>query len=422
MSSRKSQSGVLQLHLPERWPDIAAPRDPSFRWVRYEGGRADRGFSPLREIPPAGTIIAVAPASRVLTVRVQLPNARAARQEKVLAYLVEDAVGTSPEEIHALAAGESIDGARVVAVVDRNWLKAAHGELEMQGYSPTRIVSESEMLAADRPVDRRIWTVVCTATGGFIHMGGVEHVAIDPIVDASTPPLALNLALDEHTRAGTSPDTIEVRVAEGVAAPDLARWSHTLAMPVGRAADWAPEAMDARGCTKTDLLSLLPGRRSQEASWLDRYKPAAALAAGILVVHGALTVFDWWRMRAEATALRSSMEARFRKVFPDAKAVVDPALQMSRQVVALKRGSGEVDAGDMVALLGRIAPVIASANGRARGVKYDKGQLSIDVLLPANATREAFEGRLNMPGVRVQVENIQPGPEGVQIALKVSAS
>lgn len=422
LSSRKAQAGVLQLHLPERWPDLVGEREPLFRWVRYEGGRADRGFSSLREIPNAGSVLAIAPASRVLTVRVQLPNARAARQEKVLAYLVEDAVGSSPEEIHALAVGDSIDGAKVVAVVDRAWLKAAHGELEMQGYGPSRVVCESELLAAERPVDQRVWTVVCTATGGFIHLGGVEHVALDALADLGTPPLALNLAMEEHTRAGTSPDTVEVRLGEGVASPDMARWSHALAVPVVRAADWFAEGMDARACSKTDLLQVLPGRRSQEAGWIDRYKPAAALAAGILVVHGGLTLVDWWRMRSEAAELRASMESRFRKVFPDAKAVVDPALQMQRQVATLKRGSGEVEPGDMVALLGRIAPIIAGANGRARAVKYDKGQLSIDVLLPVNATKESFEGRLNVPGVRIQVENIQPGAEGVQIALKVTAS
>jgi type II secretion system protein L len=419
MATRKT-SGVLQIHLPERWPDMAAAREPMFRWARHDGSRTERGFSSLREIPAAGTVIAVAPASRVLAVRVRLPNARAARQEKVLAYLVEDAIGSSPEDIHALAAGESIDGAKVVLVVDRAWLKSAWGELDIQGFGPSRLVCESELLAESRPVDQRVWTVVCTPTGGFVHMGGVEHAAIDPIGDnPAVPPMALNLALDEHTRAGTSPDTIEVRIAEGVPMPDLARWSHALALPVTRAPDWQPEGMDARACTKTNLLNVLPGRRSDEVSWFERYKPAAILAAVIVVAHGTLTIADWWRMSAESSRLRAGMEERFLKIFPDSK-VVDAPRQMEQLLRNLKRTSGEMEPGDYVALLGRVAPLLAGANATTKSVKYERGQLTIDATFPGGDSRDALEARLKAPGVKVQVERVQPGAGGVQAAIKVT--
>lgn len=414
---------MLQLHLPERWPDLTTAEEPVFRWTRYEGGQVARDLSPLREIPPARTVIAVAPASRILFVRARLPNARAAKQEKVLAFLVEDAIGSSPEEIHAMVAGEAIDRSAVIAVVDRSWLRGAYGELEMQGYAPTRLVSEGELLAPGRDPDRRIWTVVCTRHGGFLHLGGVEHLVLETMCKPDDgPPMALDLALDEHTRAGTSPDAIEVMVAPGMPEPDLARWAQKLAIPVRRGPDWQPEMLDARSCAKTNLLTVLPGVRSGESAEWKRYRAAAVLAGAIVIAHGVLTTVDWWRMRSEASAIRTAMEARFRKVFPDAKAVVDPVLQMNRQLARLRGDSGEVDPGDFIALLGKVAPALAASSARATTMKYERGQLLLEVILPGDETRESLEAKLG-GGVRVQVERVEPAASGgAQASVKVSAS
>jgi hypothetical protein len=68
-------------------------------------------------------------------------------------------------------------------------------------------------------------------------------------------------------------------------------------------------------------------------------------------VHGLLTIADWSRLAYEARGLRGDMDAAFRKAFPEAKAVVDPALQMRRNIADLRRAAGEADAADFVPML-----------------------------------------------------------------------
>ena len=74
MATRTAGGSLLQLHLPENWPSLAEHGEPLFRWARYDRSRKSRGASPLREVPSADHVIAVAPATRVLVVRVQLPQ------------------------------------------------------------------------------------------------------------------------------------------------------------------------------------------------------------------------------------------------------------------------------------------------------------------------------------------------------------
>lgn len=426
MATRASSGSVLQLHLPERWPDTSVMTDPVFRWARYDGSRVDRGASPLREIKPAAQIIAIAPSSRALFVRAQLASGRAARQEKVLGFAVEEAIGGAPEDVHSFFAGQLEDGMSLIGVVDKTWLKNAIGELDIQGFTPTRFICESELLAARRGGDAKTWTVVKLATGGFLHVGGLETISLDiPSENPTSPPLTLNLALDEHTQDGDSPAVVEVYTGEGMSPPDIARWTHVLALPVNHAGSWRPENFDARPLSRTNLLAAMGGRRTDGESSLGRYKAAAILAAAIIAIHGALSLADWWRLSSEASGLLGGVEERFRKVLPDAKGLTDSSAQMThmgRTVAGLRRGSGELAADDALNLLGRITPTLAINSLQAKSLKYDKGNLQLDLTVPESETRASLGAKLKAAGVKIQVERVAPGSGGSTIAtVRVSA-
>lgn len=413
---------MLQLHLPERWPDTSVTSDPLFRWARYEGARVERGMSPLREIVTAGQVIVIAPASRVLCVRARLPGGRAARQDKVLAFAVEEAIGASPEDVHAIYAGDLGAGESLVAVVDRAWLKAAVGELDMQGFTPTRMICEGELVAAQRGAGDRAWTVVRLASGGFAHLGGFETLPLDATDDYDdTPPMTLKLVLDERRAEAESPERIDLLAAEGVRPPDTSEWSDALDAPVRMAGLWSPEAIDARRLAKTNLLGGIAGRKAAGPSPWSRWIAPAVLAAAILVVHGGLTAFDWWRMDSEASALRAGMEARFRKIFPEAKTVVDPQRQLAQLIGQLRRDSGEPAADDMLSLLGRLAPGLASASATAKSVGFEKGALRMEVTVPAAETQESLGAKLGATGLRVQVERVTTEGATATATVKVSA-
>src|SRR5204862_2158286 len=91
--------------------------------------------------------------------------------------------------------------------------------------------------------------------------------------------------------------------------------------------DWRSAAEDAGS-------SLAQERRAWRVApaILASLRPAALIAAAALALHGIALVVDWGVLAGEQRSVRAQMEARFRRAFPDAVAVADPALQMRRQL------------------------------------------------------------------------------------------
>jgi general secretion pathway protein L len=129
----------------------------------------------------------------------------------------------------------------------------------------------------------------------------------------------------------------------------------------------------------------------------------------ILAVHGVLTVADWSRLAYEARGLRGDMDAAFRKAFPEAKAVVDPALQMRRNIADLRRAAGEADAADFVPMLVKLSPVLATFSGSPQSLKFERGEMELQLPVSPEETRERLASRMRIPGLRVRIEGITTG-------------
>ena len=410
-------AAFLQLHLPEHWPDPGALDEPRLRWALSAGGRVEDGASPLAEIPRAEETCLVLPVARVAFVRAALPPGPAAKLAKLAPFAIEDAIVSAPEDIVATVLDDERNGERLVAVIDRGWLQAACAELAAHGIRPARAIVESA-LAAGSP---DTWTVVWTGGGGFAALGGIEAIALDASLDGR-PPLSLKLAADERRRHGDAPKAVRVLLAGGADAPDTGRWAESLHVPVAVVGKWVPEEADAAAAACPNLLPGQGGGRWSGRELVARFKPAAILAAGILAVHGALTVADWSRLAYEARGLRGDMEAAFRKSFPEAKAVVDPALQMRRNVADLRRAAGEPDATDFVPVLAKLAPALAAAGLRPQSLRYERGELALDLAVAPDDTREKVARRLQVPGLRVQVERIATGASGPVATVRIGAA
>jgi general secretion pathway protein L len=410
-------AAFLQLHLPEHWPDPGALDEPRLRWAWSAGGRVEEGVSSLAEIPRADEICLVLPVARVAFVRASLPPGPAAKLAKLAPFAIEDAIVSAPEDVLAVVLDDERDGERLVAVIDRAWLESALAELAAHGLPPARAIVESA-LAAGSP---GTWTVVWTGSGGFAALGGLEAIALDASLDGR-PPLSLKLAADERRRRGDAPQAVRMLLAGGADAPDTGRWAESLHVPVAVVGTWVPEATDAAAAACPNLLPVAGGGRWSGKDFGARFRPAAILAAAILAVHGLLTVADWSRLAYEARSLRGEMEAAFRKAFPEAKAVVDPALQMRRNVADLRRAAGEPDTTDFVPVLAKFTPALAAAGLRPQSLRYERGELALDLAVTPDDTRERLASRLQVPGLRVQVERIAAGAGGPVATVRIGVA
>ena len=179
----------LRIFLPSAERPEAATR---FGWMLFDARRAllREGRSTLDEIPRAEEVEAVLPAARVLFARLKLPRVNAATIRELLPFAVEDRLLADPSNIHAVAGHAASPGETVVAVIDREWLRAMLDALAAGGIRPSRAWSESCLLAGGHGDWHLVWS---ERRGMLVDDDGVsatfDHDA------SATYPLALRLAL-----------------------------------------------------------------------------------------------------------------------------------------------------------------------------------------------------------------------------------
>lgn len=345
--------------------------DASFAWALADarGESLREARTTLPDVPRAGTVELVLPASRVLFARLKLPKVNAATIRELLPFAVEDRLLADPDQIHAVPGATNARGETLVAVVDRAWLSGALAVLAGEGIVATRALCETALLPA-RP---GTWHAVLGEDRCFLVEDDGHAVAFDRPTSAE-PPLAVGIAADEAAQRDARPQRLHVVVEGAVAPPDAALWGERAGMAV-TVAPSRPSLCAPAAATAIDLLAGEFAPTSPALGSLRLPRLAWALAAAIVVLQFGFTAADGWRLERERLALEAEREAIFRAAFPEAKAIVDPALQMRRNLADLQRAHGRASASDFLALATAAAARDAAP---ARRITYTAGRLEID--------------------------------------------
>jgi len=355
----------LRVFLPANERADAATR---FAWILFDGrGNVLREESTaLAEIPRADACEAVLPASRVLFARLALPRVGTATLRELLPFAVEDRLLADPANIHAVAGERNAAGETVVAVVDREWLQAMLDSLRRAGIGAAHAWPESALVSRQPST----WDVVWSGNGGLLVDDDGVAATFDHDAGGALP-LALRLALDEARARGTRPASVRVHVQGPASAPSLARWSQETGMPFDAGARW--EDM-ARGEPHAPL-EILSGEFAPRRRARVRLPRAALwLAGAIAVAQLGFVALDAARLQHERTRLEGEREALFRDAFPEARVVVDPDLQMKRNLAELRRTRGLAVDDDFLDQLSRAA---REPGGPARSIEYAAGKLTL---------------------------------------------
>ena len=354
----------LRVFLPATDRPQASAR---FAWklfdARHELLREDTSL--LADMPRAGEVEAVLPAERVLFARLKLPKVNASTIRELLPFAVEDRLLADPSHIHAVAGNRNARGETVVAVVDRDWLQAMVDALARSGHRPGRAFCESALLAGGRGD----WHVVWGAGRGML----VDDEGVAAIFDRGPGlPLAVRLAIDEAGERGERPASVRVHTVADEPLPDLAAWSGETGVAFAPGTRW--ETL-AAGQPASGSINLLQGEFTPGSGRAAARIPRAAawLTLAIVVLQLAFTAGDEWRLRQERSALEARREAIFRTAFPEARVVIDPDLQMARNLAELRRARG-LAAGDE--FLVRMTEAARASNGPLRSVEYANGKLA----------------------------------------------
>jgi general secretion pathway protein L len=338
-------------------------------WILFDArGRVLReDTTALGDIPRADAVEAILPAARVLFARLRLPRVNAATIRELLPYAGEDRLLADPAQIHVVAGATNARGETVVEVVDRAWLAAMLDALRRAGLRPRQAFAESA-LVANAPAE---WALVYGPQRGLLVDDRGVSVAFDR-AGGTELPLAVRIALDEAARRGERPRRIAVHSEADEPPPDLERWRSESGVAFAAGPEW--EALRRREAL-TGAVDLLQGDFAPRSGALAAARiPRAALvlAALIVVLQTVFTAFDAWRLERERRSLEARREAVFRAAFPEARTVVDPDLQMSRNLSELRRARGLAAEDDFLAQLTRAG---RAATSPVRSLDYANGKL-----------------------------------------------
>jgi general secretion pathway protein L len=386
------------------------------RWALINDGREPvTGEGRLAELPRrADRIQLVVPAAQVLITRTRVPQEARRRAGSVLAFAVEEQTAGEPDANQVSWLG-TVGEDDVLAVVDKPGLTRWRDALAAAGIRNYEVHCETLML----PWTTGEWSLAWNGREGFVRSGQFEGAATD-CGEHDAPPLSLRLMLKQAQANSAGPNSIALYTTAPDAAPDIETWTRELGIAVNLAGTW-----DWRTAPSDAGISLTQERQRWRgfAGATARLRPAAWILGAALALHAAALAIDWTSLAHEQRVVRKQMESRFRAAFPDAVAVVDPALQMRRKLAEAHHATGQADSGDFLPMVGKVmAGMKDLPAGALRIVSYESGRMTLEVATNDEAAVQRVVTRLIHSGLSVEPAAALKRPGGATVVITVRSS
>ncbi|MGH8042683.1 MAG: type II secretion system protein GspL [Rudaea sp.] len=365
---------------------------------------ANAGTPPVQALARAQHIVVLAPAEDVLLLDTPaLPGARA-QTIRALPFALEDRLASPVEDLH-FAVPERVQGGRItVAVVARATLRHWLARLAQAGIRVDALFAESQALAYAESG--------CVVLDGerALWRSSADRAGACAVADL---PAWLELLASDDTGAKAW-DVFDFRDAPPLA---LARVRYH----AGQRDVLAFFAMHLRVEPAINLLQgeFAPAHLRAPAQRL--WRNAAALAVAALVLLFAYYGADCWRLARQSARLDAAAHALLHSAFPEMDKVAGDPRQLMQSALRGMQGSGGTD---LMSLLARIAPILASTTRTAlTGMEYHNATLELALRAPDVPTLDLMRERLaNLPGVKVEVTAANTGADGVDGRLRISRS
>lgn len=407
-----AQRGTLELLLPRAWPE----NNGTIRWRLYGGpGAITHGeVTELNQIPGLGASTRVqvwTPASATLLTLATLPTRSRAKIQQALPYALEEQLIGEPSQLHF--AYRTLEGDNLaVAVTARERMQAWLTHLRAAGMHPTGLCPAELAL----PYQADSWTIAFQGEEMWVRTA--MALGFSCMANPQAPPAALEVALREARDKNTAPQSLTL--LRPPAQFNLDAWTAKLDLPIQvHKQDFWSGYHEAN--PPLNMLQGVFAPSSQVRELLPAVRPAAIMLGiwmlGSLVFGG----WEWWQLKNSHENLRQEMLSLFRRTFPEAQVVPDPALQMQRLLTDMQAKSGKSSSNDFLALLGSVAPVIqASPKVKLRGFQFGESRLTIDVTLPDFQTMEAVKTAFSSRGIKVEVLGANSTSAGIEGRLRLN--
>ncbi len=307
-------------------------------------------------------VVALVAASDVTLLRIKIPPLSPAKLKAALPNLVEDLLITDPAECVIVAGGGprssgDSNGLRTITVVQRAWLKLVAETLFSCGARQITALPAQLCLTLAAEDSKSSDSVAAAVSECGNQNAGVEVTLRWSEHDGMG--LAINVGHDQSsaheamqslcTIVPEVPITLYVPQTMVGAYQEAAQSMNPPNARITIVADTWEKWMDAANVATPDLMTGLAAGARPAMDWQPWRWPMALLAALMLINITTLNM-DWWRMKSEAHALRSSMLNIYKSVYPNETVILDPIAQMQQKIAAAQRDSGQAAPNDFTAL------------------------------------------------------------------------
>jgi general secretion pathway protein L len=362
-------SALIVLLPPER-----ASASAEFEYVvSNDGSAADthgQAQAALLPMPARGgaEIVAVVPATKLSWHRLELPKGTGAgspRLRAVLEGLLEEQLLDEPETLHFAVPPQARSGVPLwVAICDREWLRSSVQVLEAAQRPVSRIVPE---FAPEGPATLY---AVGDADHPMLVVAGEDGVLTLPLTAQA---LALLPTLSESTRCVAEP-------AVAAAAEHVLQHRPELLSPAQR---WLQAARTDWDLAQLEFSSSGRARAVKRLSslWADvlaapQWRPVRWGAVLLVAINLVGLNASAWRERSALDHKRAAMRDILTQTFPHVRVVVDPTVQMTKEVAALRQTTGAVTSRDFEVLLGALSRTPLPPHPPA-SIEYSNGELRV---------------------------------------------
>lgn len=385
----------LLLHIEEHWP-----RDPAADWVLLDaaGQVLQQGRSGPTHWPAADTCAALLGATQCTWLEVPLPPSPRRERPRLLSYALEEQLVGDPDTQHLTVTHSETDGefrrTGVIAVS-----RARVAQLLAQFEHLGRPLGQLRSALQTAPLAKQAWALALRpGKDAVLRPDRHTALAFDLAPPATMHDLlatALPILLARRRALGAETTALELRVAAGCAAPEIAAPDgYALPIATGPAWHWWHRYGDASELLRDEFAPRHLGNRH-----LKRLKAPAAIAAFALLALLVATVIQVIAQGQALDELETRSTRLFERALPGTPAVV-PATQLARALQRERTRHGLLAGDDLLALLhGHVL-----ATGLApQALDYKAGQLTLTLRPEDAAQANTIARRLLSRGIDAKV-------------------
>jgi general secretion pathway protein L len=350
----------------------------------------------LESLPAVRAVHLVFDARDVTILRATVPKLSASRLAKALPGLLEDQVLQDSQQCAwALDPVPLPSGERRIAVIDLGWFETVLQAFERRRI---RVLGAWPIQAVMQPEEGASCLI---GLPGSLVLALASGDAIGWPAAASGPDRAAQIG-SAHALA----DGLGAPIRHFCAADS--QWSVTGAAQ--------PDVLGWPSMTSMDLLA---GRRatgwSRQIARVDwrAWRPAAAWTSLAFALALIGLNLEWARLAGEERRLSAVVRSEFAAVLGPGTPVVDPVLQLSRHVTALRARAGKPDPDGFIGLLGRLVDALGNyASDALLAVQYRDGQMSVrfrPALTQTPAARDRLIDACRLQGLELAFEAARDG-------------